>query len=129
MLHSLSLLLTEGTRNIRANNGLVPEDYTLVSEDAVRITVDANGVSTHDKVEFIYHVPGVSADVEIHYVDGENVLKTTTLTLDEGTTSVYPAAALLPDGYVLTDTDPVLVTVDANGAVSPAVVTFRITAE
>lgn len=129
MLHSLSLLLTAGTRNIRANNGLVPEGYTLITEDAVRITVDENGVSTHDKIEFVYRVPTASSDVEVRYMAGDVVLKTTTLTLDKGTTAVYPAAALLPEGYVLMDTLSVTVTVDENGVATPNLIIFRAVAE
>ena len=129
VLHSLSLLLTEGTRTIRANSALVPEGYELVGEDSIRLTVDANGVSSHDTVVFVYRLPPVTADVEIRYISDNETLVTTTLTLEEGTTPVYPATALLPSGYVLLDTEPVDVTVDANGVCPPAAITFEIVAE
>ena len=129
VLHSLSLLLTEGTRTIRANSALVPEGYELVGEDSVRLTVDANGVASHSAITFLYRLPPVTADVEIHYVSKDQTLVTTTLTLEEGVTPVYPAAALLPSGYVLLDTLPVDVTVDANGVCAPATVVFEIVAE
>ena len=129
VLHSLSLLLMEGTRNIRANNALVPEDHQLISDAAVRITVDANGVSSLEKVEFIYRIRSDAPELEVRYMDGEKVIITTRLALDPGTTAVYPAAALLPAGYVLLDTEEIMVTVDEKGNITPAVITFRVVAE
>ena len=79
VLHSLSLLLTEGTRNIRANSALVPEGYELVSEEIIRISVDANGVANVSNIEFIYRLPGMSSALEVRYVDGDKVLFTTSL--------------------------------------------------
>ena len=129
MLYSLSLLLTEGTRTIRANSNLAPAGYELLGDDTVHITVDASGAASHSEVAFVYRAPMITADVEILYMAGNTVLVSTTLTLDEGTTDIHPAAALLPKGYVLPDAAPVSVTVDAEGIASPARIIFSAVSE
>lgn len=131
VLHSLSLRLAQGTRTIRANSALVPAGYELTSEDSVRLTVDENGVASQEAVIFVYRQPSVTADIQIHYVSvgSDGMLVTTTLTLEEGATPVYPASALLPTGYVLLDTAPVEVTVSADGTATPSIITFRIVQE
>ena len=87
-----------------------------------------NGVANISTVEFVYRLPSMSYALEVRYVDGDKVIFTTSLMLDPGTTTVYPATALIPAGYALMDTEPVLVTADESG-VTPQVVVFRITAE
>ncbi len=127
-LYTDVVLLSEGRTTLRANSDRVPRDYTLVSASQVTVTVNARGEAAPASVTFTYQrqqTPPATAQVAVNYVDQNNaLLNRETLTLAQGTTSVYANDRMVPQGYALTGSRIINVTVSANGIANPSAVSF-----
>ncbi|HHX20680.1 MAG TPA: hypothetical protein GX722_02705 [Clostridiales bacterium] len=115
---------TEGTHTVKANSGVVPAGYTLVGSDTASITVAKDGSVTPASVTFTYKAP-VTATIPITYQDTKGeTLFTENRTLKEGTHNISADDSRAPQGYVLTGTRDVAVTVAADGKATPDSVVF-----
>ena len=113
---------------ISADTALVPANYTLLGDASAAVTVDELGQATPEWVTFYFQAQAVQGTFSIYYTDtnGAEIASSQTQTLDPGTYTVTPTPSDLPSGYVLSAESPaqVDVTIDAEGNVSPEVVTF-----
>jgi peptidoglycan hydrolase-like protein with peptidoglycan-binding domain len=57
------LYFQQGITTYKANSELVPEGYVLVSDGAVKVTVDGEGKATPSSITFKYHSPATEAPV------------------------------------------------------------------
>ena len=118
--------LQAGTHTIHPESSNVA-GYELISDDAVRVTVDANGWTDLASVSFIYrdaYVAPVTGEVTVMYVleDGTRI-DTQTVTVAQGYQTVYPESRKV-EGLTLVSDAAVNVYTDNGGSVSPNPVQF-----
>lgn len=119
-----------GNNTIVANNGLVPAGYVLSGASYANVFVSSYGTATPSAVTFTYvqaatATPQVTANLPVYYQDTNGtLLKTVSVQVGYGVNTIYANDANVPAGYTLTGSRSVMVSVAANGTVSPASVTF-----
>jgi uncharacterized protein YgiM (DUF1202 family) len=102
-------------------------EYTLVGDMAQNVTVDADGVPSHQEVVFTYQKAVQAVTIPVYCYDEFNQLigdHQYTVTVSPGASEIVSAREI--DGYTLADGMPheVTVTVDADGIPSAEQVTF-----
>ncbi len=109
-----------------------PDGYQIAegTPASYEITVDSTGAASLSEVTFTFapvYVAPATGTVIIHYVASDNSLSLPdgSASVTEGSNTVVPGVAT-PDGYQLAQGEPTSyeVTVDSNGVVTPAEVTF-----
>ncbi|MBR5231703.1 MAG: MucBP domain-containing protein, partial [Clostridia bacterium] len=103
--------------------GEAPAGYSLVSSEAVYVSVDAYGNCNPSFVAFYCAPLSVTTSVDVIYLDESGAeLTRTAASVTTGDNYITPGEA--PAGYSLVSAEPVYVSVDAYGTCSPAFVTF-----
>ncbi len=123
-LYAETILFTQGTHTVTADDSRVPVGYVLQSARSVQVTVYANGTVSQNQVVFTYGFP-VAASLAVEYRDSEGRnLFTESMTLSAGTYTISANDSRVPGGYVLRSDRSVRVTVYSNGAISQNRIVF-----
>ena len=99
----------------------------------MRVIVSSEGVASPSIVTFYVvpkatEVPSFQVNVPVRYQYGNQLIASTVVSLQNGTTStVYADSSIYSDRYILTSDSAVRVTVSVAGAASPAQVIFYLT--
>lgn len=126
LIASASEIVRTGINTVRPKASLVPPGYTLKSDNAVTVEVDYAGNCMPREVSFTYQRPArVTVNVPVYYYDTQrHLLATTMQSVTTGENTVQVDSALAPEGYTLTSSREVTVTVDYLGVCTPAGVEF-----
>jgi len=123
-LYSDQINLTTGAHPVIANDGNVPDGYTLQGANTQTVNVDAQGNATPPSITFVY-APPAQADVPVYYRDTQGKsLHEEVQRLAQGLNTVTVNQALAPQGYALQGPGVYTVQVDNRGLASPAEVIF-----
>ncbi|MHC1786669.1 MAG: MucBP domain-containing protein [Christensenellales bacterium] len=102
--------------------------YSLNDAQQKTVTVDAGGLASPSEVVFLFNdaQPNISAPISVNYRDEEGTVLAppTQQTLRLGLNEVIPAPEAPLQGYALISPSPVQVTLNADGRLSQAEVSF-----
>lgn len=124
-----SVQIPAGSSNVpvNADPNRKPAGYQLEGAATVSVSVDTKGRATPETVTFNYiEIPAQSVQVSIEYAKEGVVFQTDSRTVSiPGTATVDEIPGLTPEGFRLEGAASVQVTVDSQGAATPAKVVFN----
>lgn len=117
-----------GTHTITANDGAVPDGYTLQGSRTQKVTISQSGTVTPPSIVFVYKTSQVSVTVPVKYIDqnGSTIDQDTVSALSGQSILVKADQARIPENNVLVSPDEVTVTVSAQGVATPSEVKFTL---
>ena len=132
-------LMTGTTSYVYADEAAYGSGYVINGSNTVRVIVSSEGVASPSIVTFYVTpratatprptaVPVFQVTVPVRYMYGTRLIASTTVTLQNGTsTTVYADASVYGSQYVISGSNSVNVSVSQSGVASPSVVTFYLT--
>jgi len=118
--------VSESNNVVAPNAAKVPADYVPTAADPVTVTFDANGKLDKPVVTFTYQAPAISSTVLVNYLNAATgvVFNSELVPVKEGTNTIQPNTSLIPKGYTPVAINPVQVTLNADGSLTPESVAF-----
>lgn len=114
------------TMTVFAQQGRVPQGFTLLTPAQLTVAVSAQGVPTPGSLTFVYRGPQVvTVVVPVFYRNTAGDLITShMMSLQPGQHTIAANDALVPHGYTLEGAREQKVTVSQQGTATPATLTF-----
>ena len=118
--------VSENNNVVAPNTAYVPADYTATAADPVTITFDEKGNLSQSVITFTYQAPAISGTVLVNYQNASTgaAFNSEFVTVNEGANTIQPNANLIPAGYTPVAVNPVQVTLNADGTLTPESVVF-----